>query len=338
MSLYNQKGELNALSTKDALNAITKMARIIEDNASSSQSLAGRPSLTDQQKDDMIKRALLTSDGKVALGQAMALPIRRNLDYSGVARRALVVDPLANGALPVYDRDIDVSAVVVSSNGSAPESQVRGDRVTVPTFEIVSNPLVRIKEVKQRRFNVIDRAVQKAKQEIQAQEDANIFGAIDYAGDSTLGGENTVQDVADAGMTKRDLVEIMTQVEQWDNVCTKFFMHIREFNDIRLWSAHSGTATSDVDPVTQREILQTGLYGRIFGADIIVSKIVTPGTIFALADGEFVGVMPVLQDIETLPADEPKRLSLGWVVSEIVGFAVVNPRGVAVGRKSASVG
>ena len=338
MSLYNPRGELNALSTKDALNAITKMARIIEDNASSSQSLAGRPSLTDQQRDEMVKRALLTADGKVALGQAMALPIRRNLDYAGVARRALVVDPLQNGALPVYDRDIDVSAVVVSSNGSAPESQVRGDRVTVPTFEIVSNPLVRIKEVKQRRFNVIDRAVQKARQEIQAQEDANIFGALDFAGDSTLGGENAVQDLADAGMTKRDLVEVMTQVEQWDNVCTKFFMHIREFNDIRLWNSNGGSAAGEIDPVTQREILQTGLYARIFGADIIVSKIVTPGTVFACADGEFVGVMPVLQDIETLPADEPKRLSLGWIVSEIVGFGIVNPRGVAVGRKIAAIG
>lgn len=67
----------------------------------------------------------------------------------------------------MYDRDIDVAAVVVSSNGSAPESQVRGDRVTIPEFEIVSNPVVRIREVKQRRFNVIDRAVQKARQEIE---------------------------------------------------------------------------------------------------------------------------------------------------------------------------
>lgn len=95
------------------------------------------------------------------------MPIRRNLDYAGVARRALVVDPLPQGALPVYDRDIDVAAVVISANGAAPESQVRGDRVTIPEFEIVSNPVVRIREVKQRRFNVIDRAIQKAKQEIK---------------------------------------------------------------------------------------------------------------------------------------------------------------------------
>lgn len=338
MSLFNSAGELNAVSTKDALAGIVKMAKILEENQPSNTSLAGRPSLNEQAKDDMIKRALLTTDGKIALGQAMALPIRRNLDYAGVARRALVVDPLPNGALPVYDRDIDVAAVVVSANGSAPESQVRGDRVTIPELEIVSNPVVRIREVKQRRFNVIDRAVQKARQEIQAQEDANVFAALDFAGDSTLGGENTAQDIVDAGLSRTDLVQIATQVDRWDLVTTKFFMNIVEFNDIRLWTSQNGNGVAEVDPVTHREILQTGLYARIFGADIIVSKIVTPGTVFGCADPEFVGVMPVRQDIEVLPADEPKRLSLGWVVSEIIGFGIVNPRGVGVGRKNVSVG
>lgn len=338
MTQFNDRGEMNAFSSKDALEGIAKYAKILQEHVSSGQSLAGKPSMSEQQKDEMIKRALLSTDGKIALGQAMALPIRRNLDYAGVARRALVVDPLPQGALPVYDRDIDVAAVVVSANGSAPESRVIGDRVTVPEFEIVSNPVVRIREVKQRRFNVIDRAVQKARQEIQAQEDSNVFAALDFAGDSTLGGENTAQDVVDGGLRKRDLVEIATQVDRWDLVTTKFFMNIVEFNDIRLWSASDGSGLADIDPVTQREILQTGLFAKIFGADIIVSKIVTPGTVFGCADPEFVGVMPVRQDIEILPADEPKRLSLGWVVNEIVGFGIVNARGVAVGRKSVTIG
>lgn len=336
--LFNDKGEMNATSVADAVSNLAKYASVIQNHMSSSQALAGKPSYTEQQKDDMVKRALQTTEGKIALGQAMALPIRRNLDYQGVARRALVVDPLPNGALAVYDRDIDVAAVVVSANGSAPESQVRGDRVHVPEFEIVSNPVVRIREVKMRRFNVIDRAVQKARQEIQAQEDANVFAALDFAADAALGGENTAQDIVDGGLTRRDLVEIATQVDRWDLVTTKFFMNIFELNDIRLWSSQNGAGVADVDPVTHREILQTGLYGRIFGADIIVSKIVTPGTVFACADPEFVGVMPVRQDIETLPADEPKRLMLGWVVSEIIGVGVVNARGVAVGRKSVTVG
>lgn len=341
MSLFNTHGELNASSDRDALAQIVKYASIIQNNQSANQGLAGQPSFTEEQKDELIRRALMTTEGKVALGQAMANPIRRNLDYQGVGRRVLVVDPLPQGALPVYDRDIDVAAVVVSSNGSAPESRAFSDRVSVPEFEVVSNPTVRIAEVKRRRFNVIDRAQQKARQEIQAQEDANIFSALDFAGDSNLGGENTAQDIADAGLLKRDLSEIKVQVDRWDLVTTKFLMNIVEFNDILNWGSGGGQAAGtggELDMVTQREILQTGLFAHLWGADLIVSRVVPTGTVFGVADPEFVGVMPVRQDIEVLPADEPKQLKLGWVVNEIIGIGIVNPRGVSVGRKDVAAG
>lgn len=329
-TMFNNKGELNASSFKDALQTIVKYAAAIEENAPSNAALAG--SLSDEKRDDLISRAIMTQDGKIALAQAMANPIRRNLDYHGVARRALVVDVLQQGAMPTYDRDIDVAAVVISSNGSGPESRVFGDRVVVPEFEIFANPTVRIAEVKRRRFNVIDRAVQKARQEIMAQEDANVFAALDSAASA----ENTVQDITDAGLLKRDLVELKAQVDRWDLVTTKYFMNINEFTDILKWGSGGGQGVGggEFDPVTQREVLQTGLYAHIWGADIIVSKIVPPGTVYAAADPEFVGVMPVRQDIEVLPADEPKQLKLGWVVSEIIGIGIVNARGVAAGRKS----
>ncbi len=339
-TLFNRQGDLNAGSLKDALAQLVKYASIIEETQSANQSLAGKPSFNDEQRDELIKRALTSEDGKIALGQAMANPIRRNLDYMGIGRKVFVVDPLPQGALPVYDRDIDVAATVISSNGSAPESRVFGDRVTVPEFEIVSNPTVRIAEVKRRRFNVIDRAQQKARQEIQAQEDANIFAMLDYAADKTKGGENTlVSDTANgvlAGASgghlhKAHLAQIKTQVDQWDLVTTKFIMNIKQFNDILMWGAFGGSdaALSEIDMVTQREILQTGLYAHLWGADVLVSKLVPNKEIFGVADPEFVGVFPVRQDIEVLPADEPKQLKLGWVVNEIIGMAVVNPRGVA---------
>lgn len=338
-TLFNKQGELNAGNLRDALSQLVKYASIIEETQSASANLAGKPSFNDEQRDELIKRALTSEEGKIALGQAMANPIRRNLDYMGIGRKVFVVDPLPQGALPVYDRDIDVAATVISSNGSAPESRVFGDRVTVPEFEIVSNPTVRIAEVKRRRFNVIDRAQQKARQEIQAQEDANIFATLSYASDATLGGENTVvTDDANGRLTSADgflhkahLAEIAKQVEKWDLVCTKFLMNISQFNDIRMWAAYGGSdaALGEIDMVTQREILQTGLFAHLWGADILVSKLVPAETVFGCADPEFVGVMPIRQDIEVLPADEPKQLKLGWVVNEIIGMAVVNPRGVA---------
>jgi len=345
-TLFNRQGELNAGNLRDALSQLVKYASIIEETQSANQSLAGRPSFNDEQRDELIKRALTSEDGKIALGQAMANPIRRNLDYMGIGRKVFVVDPLPQGALPVYDRDIDVAATVISSNGSAPESRVFGDRVTVPEFEVVSNPTVRIAEVKRRRFNVIDRAQQKARQEIQAQEDANIFATLDYAADTSKGGENSYV-TGDAGgllpsapghLHKAHLAQIKTQIDRWDLVTTKFLMNITQFNDILMWGAFGsngatiGSAMSEIDMVTQREILQTGLYAHLWGADIMVSKLVPAGEIFGVADPEFVGVFPVRQDIEVLPADEPKQLKLGWVVNEIIGMAVVNPRGVAAAK------
>ena len=336
MDIFNSKGELNASSVQDALAQIAKFASILQENAPSNLALAGQPGLTDEKRDALIERALMSQEGKIALAQAMANPIRRNLDYQGMARRALVVDPLQQGALPVYDRDIDVAAVVISSNGTGPESRVFGDRITVPEFELFSNPTVRIAEVKRRRFNVIDRAVQKARQEIMAQEDSNIFAAFDAA--ATV--ENTAQDLADSGLLKRDLVDLKIQVDRWDLVTTKYFMNINEYQDILNWGSGGGQGPTggEIDPVTQREILQTGLYAHIWGADIMVSKIVPVGTVYAVADPEFVGVMPIRQDIEVLPADEPKQLKLGWVVSEIIGLGITNPRGVSKGSKSVAVG
>lgn len=335
-SMFNNKGEMNASSLKDALSTLVKYASILEENQPSNAGLAGQPGLSEEKRDELINRAIMTQEGKIALAQAMANPIRRNLDYHGIARRALVVDPLPQGAIPSYERDIDVAAVVISSNGTGPESRVFGERVVVPEFEVYSNPTVRIAEVKRRRFNVIDRAVQKARQEIMAQEDANVFAALDAAASV----ENALQDVSDAGMLKRDLIEIKAQVDRWDLVTTKFFMNINEFNDILKWGSGGGQGVGggEVDPVTMREVLQTGLYARIWGADVMVSKIVPPGTIYGAADPEFVGVMPIRQDIEVLPADEPKQLKLGWVVSEIIGIGIVNPRGVAAGRKSVVIG
>lgn len=334
--LFNPQGEMNAYDKSDAMRQLVKFAGIIANNEPSNTQQAGQPTYGDMEREALLQQALTTQEGKIALGQAMANPIRRNLDYQGVGRKALVVDPLPQGALPVYDKDIDVSATIVSSNGSAPESRIFGDRVTIPEFEVVSNPTVRIAEVKRRRFNVIDRAQQKARQEIQAQEDANIFAALTYASDVSLGGENAVQvgfSGPNGGIGKLDLLEGKKQIDRWDLVTTKFFMNIQNFTEILAWESASGNGYSDLDPVTQREILQTGLYAHLWGADIIVSKIVPVNTIFCVTDPEFVGVMPIRQDIEVLPADEPKQLKLGWVVNEIVGIGIVNPRGTSQIRK-----
>jgi len=336
-NLFDNAGNLNAHDRAEALQQLVRYANMLSGAPSSASDVADSPSFSEEQKEAMLAQALTTEKGKIALGQAMANPIRRNLDYQGVGRKALVVDPLPQGALPIYDKDIDVSAAIIASNGSVPESRVQGDRVLIPEVELVSNPTVRIAEVKRRRFNVIDRAQQKARQELQALEDANIFSAIDFASDTAagFGGENARGAMAGPRMGLLDLLGVKQNIDKWDLVTAKYFMHITQFTDLLavgmtpIAGATGGAVYGGFDPVTVREVLQTGLYGTIWGADMIVSKIVPTGSVYGLCEPEFVGVMPIRQDIEVLPADEPKQLKLGWVVSEIIGVGIVNPRGIA---------
>jgi len=76
LNLFNSQGELNAVSLKDALHALTKYAGVLEENSPSNMALHVGSNLTDARKDELISRAIHTQEGKVALAQSMANPIR----------------------------------------------------------------------------------------------------------------------------------------------------------------------------------------------------------------------------------------------------------------------
>ena len=45
---------------------------------------------------------------------------------------------------------------------------------------------------------------------------------------------------------------------------------------------------------------------------------------FKTSEPEFVGSFPIRQDITVLPADDPKKLRMGWVMFQQVGTVVIN--------------
>ena len=275
-------------------------------------------SMTQEEKQNLISQAMASEQGRMQLASAMANPIRTSLDYQGIARKLLVVDPLPQGALPVYDRDVDAKAFTVSKRGNAPEQLIEGERIQVPTFEVVAYPQVRFSQIKERRFNIIDRAQQRAKSDIMAVEDETCFSLIEAASNSV----NPVTTVT-GGLSRDAIASAFREVEKHDLAVTKIVMNAQAFADIRKWGQN------EFDPVTQHEVLQTGTFGRLWSAEILLSKKVPLNTVYVLADPEFVGVMPIRQDIQVIPADDTRRLRVGWVVYEEIGMSVVNAMSVA---------
>lgn len=277
------------------------------------------------EREALIAQALDTPEGRVALAQAMVEPIRRALEYQAVGRKLLMVDELPQGAYARYEKDVRATAQVISRRGAVPDMITEGEEVLVPTFEIATNPTIRLSEVKARRFYIVDRAQIKAKEAIQKEEDLNIFNAIAAAVTTA----NTV--VSTGGtLTLSAINQAFATIEQHDLTVGKLVMHALRYADIR------NLGKTVYDEATQKEVLTTGLFGHLFTADIHVSSKCPTTTVFLLAPAEYVGAFPIRQDITVLPADDPKKLRLGWVIYEEVGIVIIN--GYAVAQVTVTAG
>lgn len=273
--------------------------------------------------DDAIWQSLTTEAGRQALGAQMAVPIREELDYVGVARKFFEIDILAQGQIARYDKDINVPAFVVSKRGRVDEHNVEGEFVEPPTWEIFSPAQIRLSQIQQRRFNILDRTQEKIRIQIQIQEDDQFLALLDTAAAANTANNPFI--VGTAGCDKAFLNDLTATVMDHDLPCYGILLRFDSFKDIRGWDQ------TEIDPVTMREILETGLYGNLWGIDIIVSRRVAQGTVYALAEPRFFGVFPVRTEVILMPDDDPKQATIGYVGYEEIGMVAVVPNALAKG-------
>jgi len=112
-------------------------------------------------------------------------------------------------------------------------------------------------------------------------------------------------------------------IEQHDLVATKIVLHANQYASIRAFGKDF------YDEATTREILTSGLFGHLWTADIHVSSRMNADQVLVVASPDTVGAFPIRQDITVLPADDPKKLRLGWVIYEEIGIVVVNDYAVS---------
>jgi hypothetical protein len=172
-------GFMNAQALKQALQTLVKYAAILEANKPLPQTAAAAAV-------SKLVTSVANSPISPTLASAMSAPISRSLDYQGIARKCIQVDPLPQGALPTYDNPFydcfKNDHYQITNRGKLTTKSSGGvGRVIFPTFTTFQSPSVKIGDVKKRRFSIIDRAVQKARFQILNQEDANIFAALDAA-------------------------------------------------------------------------------------------------------------------------------------------------------------
>jgi len=286
-----------------------------------------------QAQTNVLGTLLKSAAGRQKLAASLGPSLRRRRDYLSIARKALMVETLPDGALPIYDREFDASgqsfvqAFYVGEEGMDIVSVVKPNRITVPTFEIAELPMIPITQIKERRFDIVQRALNLGKAEVGAAEDEKIFSLLDA---TAAAAANALPDDyvlnPDMGVTAPITVNAMAdgfaQIERHDLSVAYCFFNPRDYADLRKWTQ------DNIDRETQRKLIKTGVMGYLWGATLLQSRKVNFGIVYILTEGEFLGVIPERVPLTVMSADRPDLRQIGFSIFEILGFTIFNPSGV----------
>lgn len=292
-----------------------------------------------QQQQNLLGTLLKSAAGRAKLAASLGPSLRRRRDYMSIARKALMVETLQDGALPIYDKEFDASgqsfvlAFVIAEETLAPASVVKPIRVTVPTFEIAEMPMIPITQIKERRFDVVQRALNLGKAEVGATEDGKVFSLLDAVAtaaaaatpdDYVLNTDIPVTIASDAivALTVAVMSEAFAQVERHDLTVEYIFCNPKDYRDFRNWDQ------TNIDRETQRKLLKTGVMGYLWGATILQSRKVNYGDVYVLAENEFLGVLPERVPLTVMSADRPDLRQIGFSIFEVIGLTIFNPSAV----------
>ena len=99
-------------------------------------------SVSNAVKQKIISDYIKTPQGRAKLAASMTQPLRLRRDYASVGRKTFLVEQLPDGALPIYDKDPDVTAYVVGEEGQNILAVTKPRRVIFPLFEKYRNLLL----------------------------------------------------------------------------------------------------------------------------------------------------------------------------------------------------
>jgi len=276
-------------------------------------------------KEQVVDRYIGTTAGRRRLAASMIQPLRERRDYSSVGRKTFLVEQLPDGALPIYDKDPDVTAYVIGEEGQSITAIMKPRRVIFPLFEVAALPKAPLTQIKERRYDLLKRMQDLGKAQIQAAEDDRVFSVMDAIAisgfDSLPGGTNPDIPVV-APISPAVLADAFAEIERHDLRVARVYMNATDYADIRKF----GRDVLDIE--SQATLWKTGMMATGWNAQFIVSRLVPAGVVYVCCEPEHFGRIPVRTELTVLSADNPEERTIGFSMFENLGIGAYNPRGL----------
>jgi len=268
------------------------------------------------------------SNYMVRLGQGMIGPIQLKLRYQGMTRNVLLEDPLTPGVPIQYDvLDEYGQAYVLSGNeGEVRVTPFEGKKVPLRLFRIASFPQIKKEDLWYLRVNIVEYAQDMTKQAIMMQEDARLITTLEasidnYALDPNhiVSPSHVVNEIS-GYITPDSMYDLVALIEVHQLEASRLLFNPIDYRDLYKWDINqTGWAFKD-RVVAGEKIVQFG------GFQVQRSVQVPQGTVYLTGAPEFVGVFPVMYSLDVEEDHTPEKFHKGWVMDELVGMAILNPR------------
>lgn len=264
----------------------------------------------------LIAKYIENGQGRVQMAAKMTPSLRRYRDYSAVGRKAFLVEDLEDGALPLYDKDPIIPAYSVAEQGDSIVTIANSERVYAPLYEIASLPKIPLTQIRERRYDMIKRTLELGVAAVKEKEDVRVFATINALAEDA---DNPHEDIVVAApMTADAIADGIASIEEHGLRAARIFMNGRDYADLRK------VDHSVIDQETMQALFRTGYVGKIYGAQIIRTRVIDPGMVYICGEREYYGRFPVRTELTVITADKPDERMVGFSIFEQVGTLVYN--------------
>src|SRR6266481_5982133 len=270
------------------------------------------------------------------MGAAVSADLSEAADREGFMRRLLLKVDVANGTIPrIRVKQKNIIALIASSGLDNRPVYLRDKYITPPEFYIKHNIRVEEREIVQGSGDILEDKFFETQEGIMVQEDRKFISLLN----DTIGIANSNQLLA-GGLSPATLSQMRTQILQWNLPASTLLIASDVLNDIVGQGAN--TFGGYFDPVSQFEIVQTGMIGTLMGMQVITDsyraptlKVLNAGDIWVLSNPEMLGAFtdrgPVQsQEVNSYMEGSPAR---GWNFFELLSMTITNQRSAVHGSR-----
>lgn len=269
-----------------------------------------------QQFKNIVAKYITSGEGRRVMAGRITPSLRRYRDYSAVGRKAFLVDDLEDGALAIYDKDPIVPAYAVGESGDSIETLVGSERVHAPLFELAALPMIPLTQIRERRFDLIKRTIELGVSGLKEKEDIRVFATMNALASDP---DNPHPDISvSAPLTADAIANAIGEIEEHGLQAARIFINAKDYTDLRKIDRDV------IDDEGLGSLFRTGVVGKIYGCQIIRSRVISPGTIYVCGEREYYGRFPVRTELTVLSADRPEERKVGFSMFQQVGCLTYN--------------